>query len=45
MMKLHAYMKKTAESLEGKVIFSKKTFDKSMKDLISAAKVKINESL
>jgi len=38
MMKLNGYMKKTSESLQGKVVFSKKTFDKSMKDLIAAAK-------
>ena len=42
MMKLHGFIKKTAESLEGKVVFSKKLFDKSMKDLITAAKV-LNE--
>lgn len=39
MMKLNGYMKKTSESLQGKVVFSKKTFDRSMKDIISAAKV------
>ncbi|CBY22002.1 unnamed protein product [Oikopleura dioica] len=38
MMKLNGYMKKTSESLQGKVVFSKKTFDRSMKDIISAAK-------